>query len=243
MFNGDTGRSRSASPAVVEEQHLVSMPATTGRPRRSATPPRGRSGAGRPRSRSGSSRSHHRLRTRSLPRNGNSVRRRYRTKSRGNRDLCMEYMTTRKCRYLRDSGFCKKSHHPRRRSRPKSSRGGRYPSPSTWRKLSRSPSIRTQTLMSAAAQVCFQFQRNGKCSYGGNCKFAHGENDPKHKDNGSKSAAPAETVNAAPGAKATTNNASGGGGSGTGGTGSPAKEKNQNSERRSDSPAAVGDGF
>ena len=94
--------------------------------------------------------------------------------------------------------------------------------------------------MSAAAGICFQFQKNGKCTYGSECKFAHGENDPKHKENGPKnSAAPAETVNAAPGAKATTNGESITGGSGTGGTGSPAKEKASNQDRRSDSPAAV----
>ena len=134
MFNGDTGRSRSASPAVLDT-HMNAMPATTGGRRRSNTPQRGRRGANGSKSRSRSnSRSHHRLRTRSLPRNANSVRRRYRTKSRGNRDLCMEYMTTRKCRYLTNNGFCKKSHHPRRRSRPRSgglsSTLGRYPPPS-----------------------------------------------------------------------------------------------------------------
>ena len=94
--------------------------------------------------------------------------------------------------------------------------------------------------MSAAAKIWFQFQRNGKCSYGSGCKFAHGDDDPKHKENGSKgNAAPAETVNAAPGAKANAANETATGGSGTGGTGSPVKEKASNQERRSDSPAAV----
>ena len=94
--------------------------------------------------------------------------------------------------------------------------------------------------MSAAARMCFQFQKNGKCTYGSECKFAHGENDPKHKENHPKNhAAPAETVNAAPGAKATATAEPTAGGSGTGGTGSPVKEKASNRERRSDSPAAV----
>ena len=92
--------------------------------------------------------------------------------------------------------------------------------------------------MSAAAGVCFQFERNGKCSYGKDCKFAHGPDDPKHKEGGSKSAAPAESkVAAAPGtpssSKAATTTSS------TGGTGSPVKEKGAPSERRADSPAAM----
>ena len=80
--------------------------------------------------------------------------------------------------------------------------------------------------MSAAARLCFQFQKNGKCSYGSECKFAHGENDPKHKENNSKNnAAPAETVNAALGAKTTPTTEPTGGGSGTGGTGSQSRRR------------------
>ena len=236
MFNLDTGRSRSASPAVMNDG-MVAMPAMRGRSTSSQRRKKTTTRTYRSRS---SSRSHHRLRTRSLPRNANSVRRRFRTKSRGNRDLCMEYMTTRKCKYVNANGFCKRSHHPIRRkagSRP------RYPSPSRWKTLSRSPSIRTQTLMSAAASICFQFQRNGSCSYGKNCKFAHSQDDPKHKENGSKGAAPAENVTAAAPGTTSTPSKTQGATSSTGGTGSPTKEKPTHSERRADSPAAVDGGF
>ena len=93
--------------------------------------------------------------------------------------------------------------------------------------------------MSAAAGVCFQFEKNGKCSYGKDCKFAHGPDDPKHKEGGPKSAAPAENaVAAAPGTPSSSSKASTTTSS-TGGTGSPVKEKGSATERRADSPAAM----
>ena len=92
-------------------------------------------------------------------------------------------------------------------------------------------------MMSAAAGVCFQFEKNGKCTYGKDCKFAHGPDDPKNKDVSAKHAAPGElpwkSVQAMPGAHPdipATN-------SSTGGTGSPVKPKAP--DRRADSPAAV----
>ena len=194
--SGDTGTSRPNSPgmpAVTEgetEAYDAAPAFRKGKSRsRSNTPPRGRKRVNsRDRNQKGksSSRSHHRLRTRSLPKSPGSVRRRFRTRSAGNRDLCMDYMMTRRCKFSNGQTFCKKSHHPRRRSVPLN----KPPPISNWRSM-RTPSPNSRAKISAASAVCFNFQKNGTCEYGDRCKYAHGEKDNRKKDRGKRDGAAA----------------------------------------------------
>ena len=190
-FHNDTGHSRPNSPGMAVEvdqegEQRVAVPGTTsGTRRKSRTPSRGRSKERGSRHKS-SSRSHHRLRTRSLPKSVGSIRRRFRSRSAGNRELCTDYMMTRRCRFNTGSSFCKKSHHPRRRSRVLR----RPPSLRHWKTM-RTPSPRTRADMTAAAGVCFNFLKSGTCDFGDKCKYAHGENDPRKKRGGGKPGAPA----------------------------------------------------
>jgi hypothetical protein len=164
------------------------------------------------------------------------VRRQFRSKSAGNRDLCMDYMMTRRCKFSNGVSFCKKSHHPRRRSRPLR----RGPSPRHWRTM-RTPSPRTQADLSAASAVCFEFMKKGTCPCGDKCKYAHGEND-KRKGKGRGQANGAAAPPAAPGEVSVNGNSSPTPplDSGAAGAGNSSSKEAGDSAARQDSPCPRG---
>ncbi len=90
--------------------------------------------------------------------------------------------------------------------------------------------------MTAAAGVCFNFQKSGTCDFGDKCKYAHGENDPRKRKGGGK-----------PGAPATAGEGSGAGGKSPAAPVTPVDNSNKSNSRdaggaatRRDSPCPEG---